>query len=101
LLAGEETLKRFIARRKEALRLCDEEALQRFAASAKDIRNRPLEEVGQVPGEPLSFCSFNVKGALHQATHLKLCARISSSFPLVTDGHVFLPAPVSQQLNIG
>ena len=46
--AGEETLKRFIAKRKEALRLCDEEARKRYAASAKDIPHQPHAD-----GEPL------------------------------------------------
>ena len=49
--AGEETLKRFIAKRKEALRLCDEEARKRYAASAKEIHHQTQSENEPLGGQ--------------------------------------------------
>ena len=52
--AGEETLKKFIAKRKEALHLCDEVALQKYAASAQNIRQQSQSE-GEPLGKELSY----------------------------------------------
>ena len=60
LTAGEETLKRFIAKRKEALRLCDEDARQKFAALAKEARQHAHSK-----GEPLGrqVCALLLQGS--------------------------------------
>ncbi len=54
-VAGEETLKRFIAKRKEALRLCDEEARKRYAASAKEMRHQAQSEAEPLGRRPISW----------------------------------------------